>query len=1084
MLQLTPAHASYSSTTRISPPQHSDEQDSDCYIIPHHYRKKPGPRVHMRASIAIERVSSIDTFPAAHPFHTSVLDPQMRDMNDPSATDDILTDKSYPSLQHTSHSVPASPSHVGSSSLRDCDTPILSRPKLLPSLDDVIEIDDDDEEDVRDDVIEISSDSDNVDHANNDEEMAVDHMLTKRVSISPEPSSSPVPSLPSSFDMTDPLFTPPPSRKCRRRVILDHVSVPPFPKGLTTANYKPSSNVSSRAPQQGVEYPSVGDALAAAFAQNDRSPSPSLDRKGKRRARETTPTAPVTPKRKSKHFAEGVSTAPTTILNAHYPPIELEIPDFVPYFDTTWHRNTYWIERIRLKRYHTELQRGLPELVAQMKSLGGPGNEQKGGPILPRVFAPLFERRADIAASLAAQWEYAASPEHIRRGKSTKISETQNTPSSSNYDPPSPVFANDNISVSHFTVLEESQPLDLSMEMDQYFNDFGNSPARTAPNAYCSTSHLNSFLHDTTQLPPDVALGERDHAADGFLGIPPSPRHEHNLPSPMQSTDPYLIDHSRTLDGSFKHVFPEDGTWSRLPDVLEQEVVSPAVSPPDSTGTIDPSLLSGNEPPPKPSPSPTLPILKKKRTMGPIIYVRRPPGVSASQDAPAQGKARGNVQIKYRMSGSASPMDEDDVVPNEDDEDDAGRTAESVTAPPAHPGARPNLKIRIRRSGTRASSDGSFVPSQPSTSASPVVPNMPLPEIRRPKVQEPAPTLEEKDDSGVLKKSFCHQCRNTTKRPKMRCSKRHPGPGRQTCGKLFCNRCILNRYPEHTFVRLSKTFVCPVCTDTCNCSACARRRGEEYISMRGGGFAGSPTKSGIVLVPDVDQPQDIQTIPELPASAPQTMFWAHVYGLEGERVGRAFVGDTTAPKQPTKVHAPNVLSKSKLELEPKPKPKPKLEAKPKEAKPRIFIGLPLREWKVRTFRDLEPCASILPPVVEGGSHVGKGKGKAVERPRMYIGDARWLHVPYARMPVSPPSPSSRTSSPSPESELELDSDGSLTSLEDLEEVMDWPQPDVGEAVTVTWESVCERSVSVSGSVSASLSPEDLEKAIGFALATL
>lgn len=251
--------------------------------------------------------------------------------------------------------------------------------------------------------------------------------------------------------------------------------------------------------------------------------------------------------------------------------------------------------------------------------------------------------------------------------------------------------------------------------------------------------------------------------------------------------------------------------------------------------------------------------------------------------------------------------------------------------------------------------------------------------------------------------------------------------------------------------------------------------------MRGGGFAGLRAKSGIVLLPDAspsNQAQDVQTIPEPPTSAPQTMFWAHVYGLEGERVGRAFIGDAStisAPAmQPAKGGAPNGISKQKQKPTQKPKPKPKPIAKLKPKKPRVFIGLPLREWKVRTFRDLEPSAPIPPLVAEEETYVGKGKGKAVERPRVYIGDARWLYVPCARMPVSPKS--SRASSPEPGDEL--DSDGSLTPLEDLEEAMDWPQPDVGDAVTVTWpgEEVCERCAS------ARLSPDDVEKAIGFALA--
>jgi hypothetical protein len=293
----------------------------------------------------------------------------------------------------------------------------------------------------------------------------------------------------------------------------------------------------------------------------------------------------------------------------------------------------------------------------------------------------------------------------------------------------------------------------------------------------------------------------------------------------------------------------------------------------------------------------------------------------------------------------------------------------------------------------------------------------------------------------------------------------------------------MRRYPEITFDRLNKTFVCPACTETCNCTACARKRGEEYISMRGGGFAGS-TKSGkVMLIPDAEaQAQDVQSTPEPSASAPQTMFWAHVYGLEGERVGRAFMGDASAttsapPTQPAKGRAPNALSKSKSK--PKQQRKPTVEAKLKKKKPRVFVGMPLREWKVRAFRDLEPNAPIPPLVAKEDNYVGRCKGKAVERPRMYIGDPRCLYLPYSRMPVS--LHSSRAPSPDSEGELDLDldSDGSLTPLEDLEEAMDWPQPDVGEAVTVTWESVCDER-----SGSASLSPDDVEKAIGVALAVM
>ncbi|KAG0702523.1 hypothetical protein DFH29DRAFT_920690 [Suillus ampliporus] len=235
----------------------------------------------------------------------------------------------------------------------------------------------------------------------NEDEMSVDNMLVStrpqvtksqypipqnhllnvnsQTEPAPEPnsSSSAARSLSHSLDMVDSLFTPPPPlkhRRCvildyisvpplpkgmnrtdykssnassrapqqgvvhRRRVILDYISVPPLPKGMNRTDYK-SSNASSRAPQQGVVHPSVSHALAAAFAQNEWSPSPPLSRKGKERER--APPAPVRPKRKYKpsfprYFGDGVSTVPTRTLDAQYPASELEIheiPEFSPYTD-------------------------------------------------------------------------------------------------------------------------------------------------------------------------------------------------------------------------------------------------------------------------------------------------------------------------------------------------------------------------------------------------------------------------------------------------------------------------------------------------------------------------------------------------------------------------------------------------------------------------------------------------------------------------------------------------------------------------------------------------------------------------------
>ncbi|KAH9055280.1 hypothetical protein EDB87DRAFT_1338580 [Lactarius vividus] len=91
--------------------------------------------------------------------------------------------------------------------------------------------------------------------------------------------------------------------------------------------------------------------------------------------------------------------------------------------------------------------------------------------------------------------------------------------------------------------------------------------------------------------------------------------------------------------------------------------------------------------------------------------------------------------------------------------------------------------------------------------------------------------------SGVLPGglTFCHHCRSTTRRPKMRCTLIKASTDKQ-CRNLFCDRCIEKRYPQLTFDRIVEDFECPACRNFCNCSLCSRKRGEAYIPERDGGW--------------------------------------------------------------------------------------------------------------------------------------------------------------------------------------------------------------------------------------------------------
>ncbi|KAH8091351.1 hypothetical protein BXZ70DRAFT_953158 [Cristinia sonorae] len=188
----------------------------------------------------------------------------------------------------------------------------------------------------------------------------------------------------------------------------------------------------------------------------------------------------------------------------------------------------------------------------------------------------------------------------------------------------------------------------------------------------------------------------------------------------------------------------------------------------------------------------------------------------------------------------------------------------------------------------------------------------------------------------------CHHCRSTTLREKMKCTViREDG---QPCTLRYCVSCIQKRYPDITFDPLAVRFQCPRCSDTCNCTVCSRRRGEEYIPERRGGYinyletgiipeigSGSITRFGPPAVSlktrpsraasrrtretaaasEAPRPAPRATAASLAAQAeadrlaasslalPKGQFWGTVYGLNGGRQGTAVIatsGDTVIIK--------------------------------------------------------------------------------------------------------------------------------------------------------------------------------------------
>ncbi|KAI5980940.1 hypothetical protein EDD15DRAFT_2185252 [Pisolithus albus] len=301
----------------------------------------------------------------------------------------------------------------------------------------------------------------------------------------------------------------------------------------------------------------------------------------------------------------------------------------------------------------------------------------------------------------------------------------------------------------------------------------------------------------------------------------------------------------------------------------------------------------------------------------------------------------------------------------------------------------------------------------------------------------------------TMEKTFCHHCRNTTNRLKMRCSN-GVGSG-QACGKRFCQRCIEKRYPDITFDPFSCSFLCPFCTNTCNCSSCSRKRGEDYVSMRATSFTGPRIQPNVTAVRNRTSATPVggdasATTVSKPSVKSVPNFRAHVHNLEGQHLGAAY------------------------KEEPSPIPKP-LEKRA----PRVFIGRPLNSWKVRSVRDLEAMSDKVTSFMENleKQGKGKGKGKAVESSlRLFIGNRAALHEPFGPMFSALSPGSSRSSSP------EIGSENRLLQIPETDGF--WPQPDVGESCV--WRP--PPLLGLERGLSLPLSDEQVAKAIQVALAAL
>lgn len=170
----------------------------------------------------------------------------------------------------------------------------------------------------------------------------------------------------------------------------------------------------------------------------------------------------------------------------------------------------------------------------------------------------------------------------------------------------------------------------------------------------------------------------------------------------------------------------------------------------------------------------------------------------------------------------------------------------------------------------------------------------------------------------AVSSALCHQCRRPNKWVKMTCANLLASGER--CKKSYCAYCVLKRYPEITFDALSKTWVCPWCQGNCNCTVCCTKRGEEYISTRFEKIdeealrqvtSGKATRPKLYTSPEPLRHSKKVKKPNLsakPSADPLTktaslleqdgsvrgQYWAAVFSVEGERIGKGFIGESTS----------------------------------------------------------------------------------------------------------------------------------------------------------------------------------------------
>src|SRR6266702_8135767 len=171
-------------------------------------------------------------------------------------------------------------------------------------------------------------------------------------------------------------------------------------------------------------------------------------------------------------------------------------------------------------------------------------------------------------------------------------------------------------------------------------------------------------------------------------------------------------------------------------------------------------------------------------------------------------------------------------------------------------------------------------------------------------------------------------------------------------------------YPDLTFDLSAEAFECPACRDYCNCSLCARKRGEAYVPERGGGGwrswvaqqGGSHRAAAEPTPASKSKSRGPGTAPKRPATTTMTTADTQVFDrsgsatavftVSGEPLGSAFlhVNKARIVPNPQAMVSPSAATTTTVATSSIPKPAQKQQQLQLQRRRYVFIGKPLKAW--------------------------------------------------------------------------------------------------------------------------------------------